>query len=71
MEHPDDDRPFGWGCCDECLRDCEEADYDPQAKISLHAACAGKRARRAFYLACEAHGISDEELELYQVKGMI
>ena len=72
MDHPDDDRPWGWGCCAECGHDCEEDDYMPNARISLHLACAEKRRTRlSFYAAAEAYGLTDEELECYVLKGML
>ena len=39
MEYPRDDRPMGWGCCDECSLDCEEDDYNQMTRISLHRTC--------------------------------
>ena len=40
IEHPEDERPWGWGCCSVCFLDCEdEDDYDPRTGKSTHRAC--------------------------------
>jgi hypothetical protein len=40
----EDERPQGWGICARCGEDCDdEADYDPQRRISVHAVCEDRR----------------------------
>jgi hypothetical protein len=39
MEHPDDERPWGWGVCSVCFLDCMEDDYNPMTGRSTHRAC--------------------------------
>ena len=67
MEHPEDDRPFGWGVCSICGFDAEEADYNPQTRESVHLDCAVAR-----YQALEmAEGLDDDARELLALKDML
>lgn len=38
------DRPYGWGICG-CGADCEESDYDEDARVSICPACRARLAQ--------------------------
>ena len=44
-----DDRPFGWGVCVVCGRDCKEQDYNATTRQSLCQTCWLKKERERIH----------------------